>query len=300
MLQTLPTFTTWDDHEYWNNYPESVPWLSRSWLNGTEREDYIAAGNACLDLFQSILNPPAVAGRSYKFRIDPIEFFVLDVRTNRVLHEGPASLMTTEAEIQELTKWLEDLTSPGVLVLGQPLWISDGSRFDYNPPDFAKQYAGIWDAIGSCRQDLLVLSGDVHHSRVLRLKVGKRIVHEFVTSPACHIPSVWSTMWKRYDGRDRGEISFPPNRKAPGGTAEPVLLEYLMGTSVPETIGILRFDVPTDRKVIVSGGFYDLRKSEFPRSEPVDRPGWFTGDYVPAYRRCRAAPMFEMKGEPNT
>src|SRR6185295_2197754 len=28
VLQTLPTFTCWDDHEFWNNYPEHQPHLA--------------------------------------------------------------------------------------------------------------------------------------------------------------------------------------------------------------------------------------------------------------------------------
>ena len=43
VLGYLPTFTMWDDHEFWNDYPERQAQLMRTWKNGKEYGE--VAGN---------------------------------------------------------------------------------------------------------------------------------------------------------------------------------------------------------------------------------------------------------------
>jgi hypothetical protein len=45
-----PSYTTYDDHEFWNNFPERQPHLSRSYAENAG--GYTKAGKECLDLFQ--------------------------------------------------------------------------------------------------------------------------------------------------------------------------------------------------------------------------------------------------------
>ena len=94
VLGHLPTAVTWDDHELWNNYPEAQVWLARS--KPGHREHYELASRGALDVLQQPLNPPPVVpgGRAYRFTVDPVSFFVADLRT-AVRRAGGAALDET-------------------------------------------------------------------------------------------------------------------------------------------------------------------------------------------------------------
>ncbi|MGH7164436.1 MAG: hypothetical protein ACREIS_02795 [Nitrospiraceae bacterium] len=256
VLGFLPTFTTSDDHEFWNNYPEWQPWLRRS--EWPLRDGYIQAGKKCLELFQWSLNlPPRVAGgAAYSFAIPPLEFFVADIRVNRTLHRDTPRRMMPEADLTEFEAWAQGVKGPGVFVLGQPLWIKAGNWKDYNPPDFEEQYARIWTALAKAPHEILVVSGDVHHSHLLELGLPGRSVYEFVTSPACHIPSF------PFPGQGRSEVEFPeavPLDSQRTGALKPRLIRYVFGTDAQNSFGLLHFSVspaPAGR-VTVGAAFID-------------------------------------------
>lgn len=130
VLSTLPTFTTWDDHEFWNTYPEKQTWLLRSDPSSKHYRPYTAAGKECLELFQKTLNPPSNGPNcgSYIFEIPPISFFVANTRSNRTLHNAPSRQIFTSAELQAFENWAANLEAPGVFVIGQPLWLKKGRR----------------------------------------------------------------------------------------------------------------------------------------------------------------------------
>lgn len=263
VLSHLPTLFTFDDHELWNNYPEKVKWLSRT--RGRLRQGYQDAGLECLQTFQSALNPPPVIGRaserSFATRIAGVPFFFLDVRTNRELRDGDASMMATTESLDALRVWATTLPLPGILVFGQPLVQGYGSEFDWQPPDFGRQYAELWRIIETSNRDLLLLSGDVHHSRVLELAVGQRRVLEVVTSPASHIPSISSVISGSFGSQARGEIKFPsrvPLRTPQPLQVAPTVNRYLAGTDVPNTIAQLRLSLHADGGLAVGLALLDL------------------------------------------
>ena len=170
VLGRLPTFTTWDDHEFWNNYPEHQCHLSRT--SGSDRKDYIRAGTECLRLFQAVLNADLPPDDNLSYRIDNtpvVSFFAADGRSARTRFENSPPRMMPDAALSNFEAWASSLTRPGVLVIGQPLWIKEGGRTDYTPPNFADQYERIWRAIAGAPHDILVVSGDVHHSRILEI-----------------------------------------------------------------------------------------------------------------------------------
>ncbi len=206
----LPTFTLWDDHEYWNNFPEQQIWLARTM--GGQRANYIAAAQAGVRAFQSVLNPRPVArtGLSYQFELPPLSLFALDIRGGRTLKAAAKPQMCSEAELVALERWAANLKGPGALLLAQPLWLQPGDWHDWNPAAFAGQYQRIWRALAGAAFDCVVLSGDVHHSRVLEFDCGRgRRVWEFISSPACHIPSIESIMARAFDVQSRSSVGFP-------------------------------------------------------------------------------------------
>ena len=105
VLEILPTFTTWDDHELWNNYPESQIWLARS--RWPWRKEYIDASLECLKVFQALLNPGFGADvttredLSYEIKETPVvDFFVADIRSQRQLYQGDQTMRPTDMTIR--------------------------------------------------------------------------------------------------------------------------------------------------------------------------------------------------------
>lgn len=304
VLSELPTLTTWDDHEFWNNYPEEQVWLSRSknWPQKL-RDGYIKAGDECLDLFQAQLNPAPVAppGRSYRFNVGKLSFFMADVRSGRTAGSGRRMFRgAAQDELAALETWARTLCAPGVLVVGQPLWMGDGDWKDYNPPSFEDEYARIWQAIASAPFQIVIVSGDVHHSRLLEIGFNGGTTYEFVTSPACSIPTIASTLWK-YGSQDRGEVNYPPSVKLreTGGKALGLrVARYIMGTEAPNTIGLLTFKGLRAGPVRVGAEFIDMDAGpSIPaRGTPAAVGRWLQKKTVPSgLPHCRGERLFDLR-----
>lgn len=258
------TVTTWDDHEFWNNYPEEQAHLSRT--RGADRQTYMAAGKAGLDLFQAPLNPAPIVplGRSYTFDILPLSFFVADVRTERTLQDRADRRFMPDAELLALVTWLRTLRNPGVLVLGQPLWTGPGNRNDWNLPAFDRQYGLLWGALADAPYDVLVLSGDVHYSRAIEITAGRGNVFEVISSPAVHIPSIatsaLSSLGVRAERQDRASFSLRGSVEVdPRYGVKPRLSRLLFGHDSPNSFALLHFRGSADR-VDVGLTFVDHQK----------------------------------------
>jgi hypothetical protein len=259
-----PAFTTYDDHEFWNNYPEFQIWLSRTWPGAFE--GYRDACHAGVSLFQASLNTADQAGLGwFRFELDPLSFFFLDTRSFRARSADRDVRLITQPSRDALARWTERLDGPGVLVLGQPLWIDKGGWTDLNLPHYARDYAHIWRCLRSAPYDVLVVSGDVHHSRVLKIGfagAAHRNVFEFVSSPACHIPEALSST------QGRGSLRSIPGRVENAGQS--LAASYFFGTDAPNTFGLLRF-VPFGREVRVGASFVDYHPRErFAATKPID------------------------------
>lgn len=276
-----PNYTTYDDHELWNNFPEAIWWLART--TEAERAGYTHAAWACLDVFQADLNPspdpslfgpvqdPARRGRSFHFELPPLSFFFADVRTNRQ-RLAPDARMLLPRDLAALQAWARRLTGPGVLVLGQPLCMNARETYDYNPPSFALEYQAIWRALREAPFDVLVVSGDVHHSRLLRCSFdaapSTRFVYELVSSPAAHIPhTVASALPSFVAWPGSGRVSPPDHVKSSG---QRVTLDYYFGTAAQNCMGFLSFVPGPDRSVAVRALFVDYEKEpKVARNVPV-------------------------------
>jgi hypothetical protein len=258
-LTHAPTYTTWDDHEFWNNYPHSQIWLDHS--KGAKRAVTIREALACLDLYQHSLNVGpnlGIKNRSFTIRDTPlVSIFMADLRTERELDVGGNSRMMDGDGLNDLKAWAKGLKRPGILALGQPLWMLPGDGFDYNPPRFRAQYDAIWKAITNSPFDILILSGDVHHSRLLRLNVknGDRLhaVYECVTTPANHIPEGSSS------------VAFPAELDDSHIPGDPRLHNvrdggYIMGTNSRGTFAVIEIFRDMPNRVGVRIEFRDMLK----------------------------------------
>lgn len=295
VLGYLPTFTLWDDHEFWNNFPERQVWLPRSL--GAARRDYTDAALAGIRAFQSVLNPAPVArkGLSYKFELGALSCFALDLRTGRTLQAATNAMMCSEPELAAFEAWAAALKGPGALLVGQPLWQRAGDWQDWNPPAFPAQYARIWKALSTAPWDIVILSGDVHYSRLLEIDVGPgRRVWELISSPACHIPTIESIAAGAFDKQDgAGGVGAAPTITVNG--LAPRLHAFHMGTSCPNSIALITVAAIASGGVRLSGGFIDLvRKTAAAGAVPRSGVPVAPGDHA----WCQRDPLLELHKRP--
>ena len=198
VLQLCPNFITCDDHEYWNDYPETQPHLLQAW-DDAHCHTYGPAAESLYYQFQRCLNPDEA--RWYSFTIDPVSFFMADTRSERVRWDkkGQNPFMS-EDQWKALENWQQGLTGPGVLVLGQPIFQKEGDSKDHSLSNFKKDYARLWriierslagDNVEQRPHDILILSGDIHTGRYAEahgpFPDAPYGVPEFIASPAAMI-----------------------------------------------------------------------------------------------------------------
>jgi hypothetical protein len=172
--------TLWmaDDHEYWNNYPArtgvQIPWSA--FADKKPFDDAFAGFQAALNLSHADLEQAAAQGtlaaaledaaRTFEIRDTPVPLFVLDTRTNRA-----GSHFTRPEWLSRACSWIAGLETPGILVLSQPLierarFFLAGLFIDKNLPDHQEDFASLWNAVARAPHDLIIVSGDIHWSRL--------------------------------------------------------------------------------------------------------------------------------------
>jgi hypothetical protein len=272
-LEASPNVVTWDDHELWNNYPEEQWWLARS--SEPLRPSFEDAAQNAITLFQRPLNPEGVNPfeRSFSFTIDPISFFIADTRTQRDRYTPDARpRLMPKNELFALTSWARTLSGPGVLVMGQPLWVAAGDSNDYTPPNFAEDYGEIWTALEDAPYDVLVFTGDVHHSRVLSIWTRRGWVHEVTTSPAVHIPSDVGvgagSIFGASFGQGRGKVDYPGRVPIdPKFGVSPVAAQLLFAHDEPNTFATVVLRAVGRERVDVGIAMTDHKTGVIPTSK---------------------------------
>lgn len=142
-----------------------------------------------------------------------------------------------------------------------------------------------------------MLSGDVHHSRVLEIGLRNRTVHELVISPAFHIPTVGSIAVGSYGGQDQGKVGITEFVEIDGnisGGVKPKLSRYLFGTDAKNAIAFLHFRMKGNTSIGVGSAFIDLDTLRVPHSTKANLLGWFGGSLEPAIPECQAYPLFTL------
>ena len=197
-----------DDHDFWNNYPlmgSNQPHLCFNKNKRLQRK----VPHKYYDYYQRICNPKRK--RSFSIDFGHFSLFNLDTRSERkvpklrskdilILGEmdQSKSIFSHPDDIKEFEKWITNLKKPGVLVLGQPLFlkneeISIGDRLpsDLTLYEFEIQYQIILDNIvNKSKFDILVLSGDVHFGRASEWETKKgHFIYEIISSPLSLIPA---------------------------------------------------------------------------------------------------------------
>ena len=164
-----------DDHEYWNDYPNAMLWLRRSF--GDKWVEHGRAAILANTAFQTITNPGAESW--FELDLGLVSLFVSDLRTERSTegrgrlfwdaggwHEGSHGrrLCSTE-QIDAIGRWAGGLDKPGLLVVAQPLFQGPEGTADQNLLAYPNEARAIWAAVEQAPRSIAVLSGDIHYSR---------------------------------------------------------------------------------------------------------------------------------------
>jgi hypothetical protein len=171
-----------DDHELWNNAPHASV-VARDTSDPTKRTAWRAIARALAQTFQGD------TANGQRFRVPPLDFFVLDARVNR-----SEERLFSDTQWQQLRAWAAEPQGLGVLVLGQPIFERASKRRgdlgDYRLADYERDYSELMELLGRATRSTTVLTGDVHFSRVTSSSFpasatsrNERRVTELISSP---------------------------------------------------------------------------------------------------------------------
>ena len=176
LMQSVPTFMIWDDHEIEDNY-----------FHGASDVRYRPARLA-YSLYAHAHNPAPIRPGElyYSFEAGDVSFFVLDDRSHRSdpkLEDGDGKSMLGERQKADLAHFLK--CSPGkIKVLVSPVVISKHARGNDSWNSYDAERAQILDFIERERVDnLIVLSGDQHWSAVFMHDLPATRFYEFLPTP---------------------------------------------------------------------------------------------------------------------
>lgn len=234
VLAAAPYVAAPDDHEYWNNFPHRSPIIQNSWSAGG-RERWRKAADHLYEAFQ--LGHPAKLGEPVTVDVPPLSFLVLDNRSHR---RDDRSRSLAPGTIERVRAWVDRVIAArgfGVVVTGQSLLdekvgelqgeIADRMLANYGDyPALVRELARLAEA----GRPVLLLTGDVHWGRVLRLvdPHGRTRFYEVICSPSSLVASVGAdqvktlgasirrlfggeeTTWPRH-----GDPADPPEHFAP-------------------------------------------------------------------------------------
>ena len=201
-----------DDHEFWNNAPNFAPYVLNSWTSHG-RQEWWNRAQALYQSFQAV-------GTRATFAVGGLSFMLLDTRRNR---SADRSRVVTDEDLTAVVRWTEQLTGPGVLVVGQPIFAEDagfwsGHLVDWGLPDY-EQYPAFARAIAAARHSMVILTGDVHFGRAARGTLASgALLMELISSPAAlaEFSSAWTPAPARFPatsipGLARVSVSTEPS-----------------------------------------------------------------------------------------
>jgi hypothetical protein len=178
LLRRGATYFTSDDHEIWNNAPLPTATVRATWWPfGDRGAAWLRLATELYDGFQA---PP----RERAFTVGPLSVRIVDTRLGRTMDRAR---FVPQEELLALAAWVDALAGPGVLVIGQPIFVEPagfrGNFTDFGLADFG-QYHDLVRILTSARHDVLVLTGDVHYGRISGCSLaGGASLIEVIASP---------------------------------------------------------------------------------------------------------------------
>lgn len=192
ILKTGATYFTADDHEFWNNFPNPTPLI----LNTYKKSFRDSLKQISLSLYNDFQSDDInISGHPRIIEMKNISFFIADTRIFR--EEGDNKFMSDD-DFNLLINWIDNLQTPGVLVIGQPLFQNPSGFVMKNVGDRAmsnyRQYKILVKSLFSLNHSLVVLSGDVHFGRIASSILNFRSIPvelvEIVSSPTSLVSDI--------------------------------------------------------------------------------------------------------------
>ena len=166
-----------DDHEYWNNAPNAASVIRDTW-SSDGRQQWFTLARQFYQMFQ---NPAPIT----TFTVNPLSFLIADTRSNRKPDQSDFML---PSDLEVVAQWIQGLSGPGVLVVGQPVLMDQtgflsGTFGDWSLPDY-KQYGTLAQLLSQSQHSIVILTGDVHYGRIASctLTPGRDLI-EVISSP---------------------------------------------------------------------------------------------------------------------
>jgi hypothetical protein len=222
-ITKTPTLVMADDHEFWNDYPHGAVWLR--WTPdanlGQQMDRAYEVFQAGLNIDAATLAAQTNAGtvdqflksgaRTFRIRDLPLDVFFMDTRTRRTRYDEANPQMCGATDwIQQAVQFLRVPGKPKVLVVSQPIIETAAgglSRFfhtmgDINLPDYHADFRRLWEALINSPNDVMVLSGDIHWSRLCKAarEAQPNRVFEVISSPLALIPIGGKADMGHHDG----------------------------------------------------------------------------------------------------
>ncbi|MHC2148642.1 metallophosphoesterase family protein [Pseudomonas sp. 210_17 TE3656] len=210
-----------DDHEFWNNYPsqeragilsaffqeppagidrkmEQAFLIYQGVLN-TDPDELLALGTLVKDHLYYFEFPGAHAPANFRKLFCML---VLDTRTRRSALDIKANAyqFTDPHWLKDVTQRLAERNGPTVLVTSQSL-LDRGRGSESNLADYEDQFAALWNALLGCKHQVLLLTGDIHWSRVQEVVRDKKMRHYEVVSSALSRISLTSVKWRGLESK---------------------------------------------------------------------------------------------------
>lgn len=176
MLQNVPAFMIWDDHEIEDNY-----WQGKSDRYAPAREAY--------ELYVQAHNPAPYRSDVlyYTLRSGDVAFFVLDVRTHRSSNEKPDDeykSMLGAQQKRDLVDWLTCEPAKLKVIVSPVIWNDWSTTGGDGWVAFTHEREELLGYIANERAgDVLFLSGDQHWSAVFRFIRDDYVFYEFLPTP---------------------------------------------------------------------------------------------------------------------
>jgi hypothetical protein len=214
VLDSAPTVSIPDDHEYWNNFPHPSPFIQNAWSQ-EGRERWRKAAQAMYRAFQlpypnNLLPFPNNLGEAFILDVEPLSFFIADTRSGKDLNR---EFTMPKSEHDQLNNWVDRMIAEqrvGVFVSGQsvfenPIGSIAGAIADYELPnygDFGRIMQSLQRLVDGGRP-LICLTGDVHWGRIAAAQdiiTGRTAITEIIASPSSLVTTVGSDTIKEIGG----------------------------------------------------------------------------------------------------
>ena len=185
MLRHGATWFLADDHEYWNNYPYTSGKNPYLWMITAFKGIKKAWAEAAICGVKNVQKISLLK----KFNLgNDLSVCFADLRSERDNGKDPKKMISSSV-FDQLIDWAETLSSPGVIVLPQPLLVKPGGDLDLNLANYPMQYNKFIQALATSGHDIMCLTGDVHFGRIAKVEFGTKgaILHEIIASPMSNL-----------------------------------------------------------------------------------------------------------------